>query len=252
MILYFTGSGNSRFVAEALAKRLEDGVVSLNDVIKSGSEPHFVSEKPFVVVAPIYAWRLPRFLEEFLRGCRFEGSRRLCFVPTMGGSSGAADMLCEKLCGEMGMEYGGFRGVKMPDNYVVGYELPKEDEAGAIVSAAIPELDEIASLIRSGERLEKTDRVLMPKLMTGLVNSFFYRFAVSDKNYAASDACTGCGLCEKLCPMNNITVTDGKPVFGGNCVACYACIHHCPAAALDCGSSAAKHGRYVCREYGGE
>ena len=50
MLLYFTGSGNSRYVADALAQRLSDEAVSLNSVLKTGSPKNFTSRKPYVVV----------------------------------------------------------------------------------------------------------------------------------------------------------------------------------------------------------
>ena len=55
MILFFSGTGNSKFVAETIAADTGDERVSLNEVLKKGVKPAFHSEKPFVLVAPIYA-----------------------------------------------------------------------------------------------------------------------------------------------------------------------------------------------------
>lgn len=45
-------------------------------------------------------------------------------------------------------------------------------------------------------------------------------------------SCTGCGGCSTLCPMNNITMYDGKPVPGNRCTMCYRCISQCPQKAI--------------------
>ena len=66
MIIYFSGTGNSKFVAEYLADKLEDSILSLNKVIKNGEKLVCTSEKPYIIVAPIYAWRFPGKIEEIL------------------------------------------------------------------------------------------------------------------------------------------------------------------------------------------
>ncbi len=81
MILYFSGTGNSRWAARQLAEHLGDGdIVSVNDALRQGSVPALRSERPFVVVAPTYAWRLPRVVDAWLRDARLEGSRDVYFV----------------------------------------------------------------------------------------------------------------------------------------------------------------------------
>ncbi len=44
--------------------------------------------------------------------------------------------------------------------------------------------------------------------------------------------CVQCGLCESLCPMNNIEIVDGGVVFNGKCTMCYRCFSHCPKKAI--------------------
>ena len=49
------------------------------------------------------------------------------------------------------------------------------------------------------------------------------------------DKCVSCGRCEKLCPMGNIEMKDGLPVFGKNCIGCTACSFNCPEDAISIG-----------------
>ena len=46
--------------------------------------------------------------------------------------------------------------------------------------------------------------------------------------FRATDACIGCGKCVELCPLNNIHLESGRPVWGKNCTHCMACICYCP------------------------
>ena len=90
MILYFSGTGNSQWAARRLAEALDDEVVSINCIMKEGTSAPLRSRKPFVFVAPTYAWRLPRVVDRWIRGASFAGSNDAYFVLTCGGSVGNA------------------------------------------------------------------------------------------------------------------------------------------------------------------
>ena len=47
--------------------------------------------------------------------------------------------------------------------------------------------------------------------------------------------CVSCGICAEVCQMENITMVDGKPVFGKNCASCLGCFHWCPQSAISAG-----------------
>ena len=51
------------------------------------------------------------------------------------------------------------------------------------------------------------------------------------QGYIVNDACILCGTCAKVCPANNITVTD-KVSFSNCCEVCYSCLHNCPKNAI--------------------
>lgn len=248
MIMYFTGSGNSKYIADILAESLDDKMISMNEILKNGGHRDFTSDRPFVIVSPIYAWRIPRRIEQLIRDSGFSGSKSVYFVVTMGSQSGNSDRYCKRICDEKGLEFRGLCGVQMPDNYFIGYKLMTKEESERTISDAIPKARAIADVIRSGGMLVKDDKTPIAFSKSGFVNSMFVHFSKKQR-FSVSRRCSSCGRCVKQCPVNNIVMVDKIPRFGNNCMSCYACVHRCPAKAIDIKGKADKNGRYVCPEY---
>lgn len=82
MVLYFSGTGNSRFVAKKIAEITDDEIISINSRIKNGNYEDVQSEKPFVFVGPVYAGRYPRIMEEYIEKVTFYGAYQAYFVAT--------------------------------------------------------------------------------------------------------------------------------------------------------------------------
>lgn len=245
MILYFTGTGNSRFAAEYLASSLGDRAEDVFASLRAGDMPTYTSEKPWVIVCPTYAWRIPTVLRDYLLGCDFAGSRDVYFVMTCGGSIGNADKYNRQLASRLGLTHRGTAKLVMPENYIAMFRAPEPEEAAELCRRALPELDRIADTVRSLGDLG-FPASLAGAIQSGVVNPAFYRFFVRDSDFAVSADCTGCSLCAKSCPMANITLRDGRPVWGGDCTHCMACITLCPAKAVEYGKKSVGQPRYRC------
>ena len=249
MVLYFTGTGNSKFVAAALAEALEDSVLSMNSVMQRGSTLSVYSGKPYVIVAPIHAWRYPQAVEQMLKEAKLDGCRDVYCVASMGENSGKADKALEKLFKAKGMQFKGFCGVVMPNNYVSGWDVDSPEEVRDMYAAAVPKVQALAEKIKAGQTIRKDDKTPMAWLMSGVVNYGFRNFALKKQVFTVSDACIGCGICAANCPTDNIFVYDGKANFGENCTSCYSCLHRCPVRAINIEGKTEERGRYVCKEY---
>ena len=75
MIIYYTGTGNSRFIAEAAADFLADEVTDARPYIKTHKAGSFASTTPYVFCSPTYAWRLPLVFSHFIEESHFSGSK---------------------------------------------------------------------------------------------------------------------------------------------------------------------------------
>ena len=249
MIVYFSGTGNSRYAASLLADRLGDELLDAGDWMKEGKRAVLTSDKPWVFVAPTYAWQLPRVFEAFLRQGSFAGSSEAWFVMTCGDDIGNPVKELKDLCHVMGLNFHGVLGVVMPENYITLFRAPEKEEAAQIIAAAHPVLEEGARLIAGGKPFPTRKGRSLDGVKSGLVNRTFYPLFVKDKAFRVTEGCNGCGLCEKLCPLDNIKMADQKPRWNGNCTQCMACICRCPKEAIEYGSRSKGKVRYQCPEY---
>lgn len=77
MVLYFSATGNTAFIAKELAKRLDDECVNLLERIKTQDYTPFHSEKPFIICAPVYVCEMPRFMTKYLKEQTFIGNKEV-------------------------------------------------------------------------------------------------------------------------------------------------------------------------------
>ena len=134
--------------------------------------------------------------------------------------------------------------IVMPENYIAMFSAPQADEARQIVAKAEPNIDCVIASIQSNQPFAPTRNKLYDRLMSGPVNPLFYKFFVKADAFTVSEACIGCGQCAKRCPMNNVTLKDGKPVWGKVCTHCMACICYCPTSAIEYGKKSVGQPRY--------
>ena len=97
MVLYFSATGNTEFIAKELAKRLNDECINLLERIKTQDYTPLHSEKPFIICAPVYVCEMPRFMAKYLKKLPFSGSKDVYFIFTSGGYCGISGLLAKKL-----------------------------------------------------------------------------------------------------------------------------------------------------------
>ena len=251
MVIYFSGTGNSRYCAEMLADGLGDEITNSFSFIREGIRAELSSEKPWVFVCPTYAWYLPHIFEDFIRSGSFSGSRDAYFIMTCGSDIGGAGIKLKKLCSELNMNYKGVLQVVMPENYIAMFNAPSAEDAERIVLAAHPALKAAICRITENADLPSWKPGIIAKLKTGPVNAGFYKSSVKSGPFYSTDACIGCGKCETLCVLKNISIVDGRPVWGNSCTHCMACICSCPEEAIEYGKTSKGKPRYQCMEYRG-
>lgn len=244
MILYFTGTGNSRYLARLLGQKLGDELVSAAQMIKENRRGDFRSDKPWVFVCPTYGWRIPRIFEHFIRESSFIGSNKAYFIMNCGSEIGNAEKGIRVLCNRMNFHFQGVMQIKMPENYIAMFSAPDEEEAAAIIQRAAVRAEEAAEYILTGREFPGMKASLLDRLYSGVINDGFYKFCIGDKRFYSTDKCVSCGRCVESCMLNNISLENGRPVWHGSCTHCMACISRCPTEAIEYGKHSVGLRRY--------
>ena len=244
MILCFSGTGNSRYIARRIAEALKDKIVDLNAKIKSNDHSQTQTGHDVIVVTPTYAWRIPRIVSEWFSETELTSAERVWFVMDCGGEIGNAAKYNHQLAAQKHLNYMGTAQIVMPENYIAMFGAPEAEEARKIVEKAEPDIDAAIAHIKAGQSFPRPRNNLYDCVMSGPVNPIFYQFFVKAAAFRANDACIGCGHCVKSCPMNNIQLEDGKPIWGKDCTHCMACICYCPTKAIEYGKKSVGKPRY--------
>ncbi len=234
MILYFSGTGNSRYTAILLGNALNDEVVSMNELISASNARPMRSEKPFIFVVPTYCYHIPSAVEDYIAAAEFSGCDKAYFVMTCGAGTGGAGAANKALCESKKLSYMGTYTLVMPDNYLVMYEPSSREEAETRLAALPAKIKEISDIILSGNAFsEKTQ--LFGKQISIIGSKLFNNLFVNPGKFSVSEACVSCGACAKNCPLHNIRIVDGAPQWSDNCIHCLSCICACPKNAIEYG-----------------
>lgn len=254
MILYFTGTGNSEYVAKKIGDYLNDEVLNLFDRVRNFDYSKMHSEKPWVIVTPTYAWQIPHIVRDWISAANLLGNRKIYFVMTCGNGIGNAGGYNKKLCDKKGLQYMGTAKIVMPENYIALFDAPDKKEVIKIVKNAQAVIRITAQIIEAEVYNEIYKPSMLDRILSGVVNQGFYRYYISAKKFYAKDTCVACGKCEKVCPYGNIELKNikredsklksKKPVWGNACTHCMACICNCPQDAIEYGKTSAGKVRY--------
>ena len=238
MILYFSATGNTEYIAKEIAKQLDDECINLLDRFKKSDHSVLHSDKPFIICAPVYVCEMPRFMSKYLKKQTFTGNRNVYFVFTSGGYCGISGQLAKSMFRKKKMNYCGHAEFKMQRNYVANdaYPMLSREEVEERIIKSHEKIGPVVADIKAGRKLTARHIFLFETIITVPFNPIWCKFKLRAKDFYSTDKCIGCGKCVKLCPLNNITLNKRKPVWGNNCTHCMACIGNCPTQAIEYGT----------------
>ncbi len=251
MVLYFSGTGNTEYIAKMVADGLGDECVDLFDRIRNNDKSPLYSDKTYIICAPIYVCEMPLFLMDYLKSVTFNGNNKVYFIFTSGGYCGSAKVQAKRFSLKKHLKCLGCAEFVMPRNYVANskYDMDDETVIRSKISKATKQVDQVVKAIKNEEKLKTRHVWLFETLIITPFAPIWTKYKLVAKDFYATDACIGCGICEKACPLNNIHLLDKRPIWEDRCTHCMACISKCQKNAIEYGNVTQGKQRYLLKDY---
>ena len=226
---FFTATGNSLYAA----KRIGGELLSIPQLMKQ--EHIELSDDAVGIVCPVYGGEMPKMVRRFLQKAKIR-TDYFFFVNTYGMNDSVAKANAVTAAVKAGIKTSYVASLKMVDNYLPGFEM--QNQMDTAPEKKIEEhLDRICQEI-AARKISVPAVGIGQKIGMALIHGTMGKAVLKDtaaQGYTVNDSCIRCGICAKVCPANNITVTD-RVMFSDRCEDCYACLHNCPKNAIRLGS----------------
>ena len=248
MIFYFTSTGNCLSAAKRISRNTGDSITSITECIKN-NQYHFsfTDSEKIGFIFPCYFWGTPLIFDDFIRHLNaddFKG-HYIYLINTYGSLPGNTLGSAYKVFKSNNIEINSGFYVKMPENYMIAFKAPSNNKITLCLTKAYSLIDNIIKQVNgkvNNLHPDAKETIVLP--LSRAIHKYYilnrrtYKFNVKGN-------CTGCGLCERICPSEVIKIKDNKPVWNGECQQCLGCLNRCPTSAIQYGKVTLKNGRYV-------
>ncbi|MBN2380908.1 EFR1 family ferrodoxin [candidate division WOR-3 bacterium] len=235
-IYYFSGTGNSLVVARDIAGKIKSDLIPIPSVMNKNTHPTSADRIGFVF--PVYLGGVPRIVRRFVKKMDNLASKYMFAVCTFENTTGVFKILSKEIRKRGGALSASFT-VKMPGNYIVGGGAISTSEQRMLFDGWKEKLPVVVKYLEERseglfEKFSDTESWLGNLILSSIVvNNILSRMYLSrDRYFYMNENCNGCGICEKVCPVNNIRMTDNRPSWLHRCEQCYACLQWCPKQAI--------------------
>lgn len=234
-IVYFSGTGSTKKVAGQFADSFMKENVEISNY-EINSRNRYVPQKSdmLLLIYPVYACNAPKPIYEFIKTLPIHKGKKTVVISVSGGGEVTPNKAC-RLHTIKQLELKGYRVVYekmivMPSNVFVA--TPEAISVRLLEVLPVKVEHIIHDLLSGVRRRVKPDLLNRIIACAGELEKTRLGGELFGRNIKVNQNCSGCGICQKGCPMENITLRENVPVFGRKCAICLKCIYSCPRKAL--------------------
>ena len=242
-LFYFTGTGNTLAAARALADRL--GNCTIKSVISELKKSSIILDETRIGLCfPLYFLSFPEPVLEFIERMEVKQGAEVFAVVTRGLSPmGGALSHLKKLLKAKSVRFSAGFYITMPNNDLTLFKADSALVQNRKLQNVAVEIERISSKLKRGKQWFQSEPF-------GWLRPLRYKRAYLNhledfgKKFYVSENCNGCGVCRRICPVENISIQHGKPLWAEGCVLCEGCLNWCPSEAIQFGKATAGKKRY--------
>ena len=242
-IFYYTGTGNSLWVARKVADELGDA--ELFPIAGFKAEGKMVDSKTVGLVFPVYIWGVPAPVIRFVDTLRGLYPEYLFAIAVNGGQVSNTLVQLRKIMAAGSLTLAAGFDITMPSNYIPWGGPGPIEKQRKLFARAQEKILRIALAIKEKARMPVEKGPLWQRIVfSAIYNMSFSHVHEMDKKFRADEKCNACGICLKVCPAENISMQEGRPLWHHGCHQCFACLQWCPQQAIQYGKRTPKYERY--------
>ena len=244
LTVYFSGTGNTKYVAESFSAHMGGKCLSIEDEADFTAE--FSAADTIAFCYPNYASRVPLIMRQFAErhSAGLRGKKLVILVMQWVFSGDCARVFTDLFPkGHFDVIYA--EHFAMPNNVNNLFLFPKASENSLFkrfkeaenkVSRVCKDIKNSIVRRRGFSIFGRFLGSIQGRLWQGKSSSFEtvkgsgeHRMKNSIKIHKH---CTVCELCVTVCPMKNLETKDGTIIHKNNCTVCYRCVNLCPQRAI--------------------
>lgn len=231
-LFYFSATGNSLAIARDIAEGIPEAkIYSIPQAIR-GDIP--LEEDCIGIIYPVYFAGLPRIVSDFIKRLNPENVKYLFVVCTFGAFAAGSLLMAEEQLRAVGIPMNAGYYVPMPGNYIVKYGAYKKEKQKKMFQNKSESVRSIIEDVVNQKSISvRPGNFLFNMIGKAIYKSKLPQLPTLDRNFATNYKCNRCGICVKVCPVENIHMEGQKPQWQGNCEHCMACIQWCPVEAIE-------------------
>lgn len=251
MIFYFSGTGNSLFIAERIAQKTNDKLISIGEEITKNNYTFSISENENIgFVYPVHAFGPAEIVTRFIKKLKLDGynNNYVYSVFNCAGTPEYTSKIIKTALDKRKYPLKGDFNVTMPGNDLIRVNRIPREKSMEFLKNSENVIDDIVKNINNRVSNYKEEK-----------HSFIFSYIIHKVQrlertmpFVVSENCIGCGKCSKICPVNAIYMKEGHPVRDAKkCEVCLACVNCCPKNAINFGDKTVGKKRYIHPAYTG-
>ncbi|MGL4799491.1 MAG: EFR1 family ferrodoxin [Cellulosilyticaceae bacterium] len=241
VIFYFSGTGNTWWVSKKIGQKLREAEMKVRTVsiekVTTEEADKLIQVSDIVGFGyPIYCSDIPTIMKDFMEKLGVHTGKKSFVFCTQESFSGDGSRVATEFLAHTGLDIRYSMHIAMPNNITasvspLSYKYTPKQQNQLLKKAdmriekfvyyILEDIPGVVGFNKAAKALGSVQRIPYRKLSDKAKHMISF-----------SPKCTHCGYCERICPVDNITITPNGNITYNKCIQCMRCYNYCPHTAI--------------------